>query len=91
MSRYLASYDIQDDRTRLRVAKVLMRYGVRLQWSVFEIDVDPEDVVQLQTQVGRLLAKTDAFDLIPIDVDPQRRRLSWQGDLSDGEPVIIVE
>jgi CRISPR-associated protein Cas2 len=91
MSRYLASYDIQDDRIRTRVARVLMRYGVRLQWSVFEVDVDPEDVVELQTRVGRLLAKTDAFDLVPIDVDPQRRRLSWQGDLADGDPVIIVE
>ena len=91
MSHYLASYDIQDDRIRSRVASVLMRYGVRLQWSVFEVDVDPEDLVELQSKVGRLLTKTDAFELIPIDVDPQRRRLSWQGDISDGEPVIIVE
>lgn len=91
MSHYLASYDIQDDRIRTRVAAVLMRYGVRLQWSVFELDVEPEELVELQAKVGRLLAKTDAFDLIPIDSDPQRRRLRWQGDVADGQPVIIVE
>ncbi|MEX0819339.1 MAG: CRISPR-associated endonuclease Cas2 [Pirellulaceae bacterium] len=91
MGHYLASYDIGDDRCRRRVSRVLMRYGVRLQKSVFEVDADPESLTELQIKVGRLLGKSDAFDLIPIDQDPQRRRLSWQGDASEGEPVIVVE
>lgn len=33
---YLISYDIPDDRRRVRVAKTLKDYGDRVQYSVFE-------------------------------------------------------
>ena len=33
---YLVSFDILDDRVRYRVVKVLKRFGVRVQKSVFE-------------------------------------------------------
>ena len=33
---YLVSFDIVDDRVRYRVVKVLKRFGVRVQKSVFE-------------------------------------------------------
>ena len=42
MSQYLASYDIRSDRARTRVARVLARYGERIQKSVFEVEVEPE-------------------------------------------------
>ncbi len=33
---YLVSYDIPDDRRRIRLAKTLKDYGGRVQYSVFE-------------------------------------------------------
>lgn len=38
MSLFVAAYDIARNSARRRVARVLMRYGRRVQESVFEID-----------------------------------------------------
>ena len=35
MAAVLVAYDIPDDRRRARVAKVLLRFGPRVQYSVF--------------------------------------------------------
>jgi len=37
--RYLISYDVRDDRRRNRLAKFLLDYGDRVQYSVFECDL----------------------------------------------------
>lgn len=40
----IVSYDISDDKLRIRFAKYLSRFGHRLQYSVFEIDNSPRIV-----------------------------------------------
>jgi CRISPR-associated protein Cas2 len=90
MSRYIATYDISDDNQRTRVARVLDRYGMRLQWSVFEVWLDPEELVDLRRQVGPLLAEHDQFEIIPIDVSPNRRRWRWGGEAQEYEPVVVL-
>ena len=37
--RYLICYDIVDDRRRSKLAKFLLDYGQRVQYSVFECDL----------------------------------------------------
>ena len=78
MTSYLASYDISYDRARTSVARILLSYGTRLQKSVFVVWLDETDFHELQQEVGPLLAKEDAFDLIPIDLHPDRNWLRWQ-------------
>ena len=39
MQVYAVCYDISDDHKRERVAKILLRYGHRVQFSVYEIMV----------------------------------------------------
>ena len=91
MSLYIASYDVSDDKQRRRITKVLMDYGIRMQKSVFEVDLEPSEVRELQTRIGRLLSKQDVFDLVPIDQDPQRCRLRWQANGAATDSVIIVD
>ena len=43
----LITYDIEEDRTRTRLAKKLKNFGPRVQKSVFEADVQPEEFEQL--------------------------------------------
>ncbi len=38
MKMIVVSYDIVDDRRRSKVAKVLLDYGTRVQYSVFEVE-----------------------------------------------------
>lgn len=80
MSLHLATYDISRDSSRQTVARILLRYGRRIQDSVFEIDLDPEDVDELKREVGPWLAVTDLFDLFPVDTRRLHSRISWQRD-----------
>jgi CRISPR-associated protein Cas2 len=90
MSLYVAAYDVSRDSRRVRVAEILLEYGRRVQRSVFEIEVDPEDLDELRFRVGVLLAKTDAFDLFPIDRRFPKRRISWQREPVAEESVIVI-
>lgn len=90
MSLYVAAYDIARHSHRARVAEILSEYGRRVQRSVFEIEVEPEELDELRFRIGLLLAASDAFDLFPIDRRFPKRRLSWQRDPVPPDPVIVI-
>ncbi len=56
----LITYDIEDDRTRTRLAHKLKDFGRRVQYSVFEADVT-------QTELERLFKKLDRVELAKHD------------------------
>ena len=89
MSLYVAAYDISSDFAREHVANVLAGYGQRLQRSVFLLSVEPDELGTLRREVGVLLARTDAFDLIPVDEAPSRNRWSWQRPPEGFSPVLL--
>lgn len=78
MSRFTVCYDIAGNRRRRPVARILLRYGRRIQRSVFDLSLDPDDLRELRVLVGPLLAKTDRFDLFPLDTRRPEARISWQ-------------
>jgi CRISPR-associated protein Cas2 len=90
MSLYVAAYDISDDNRRESVARVLLTYGHRLQRSVFEVWLDPAEVRQLCCEVGPYLAKSDTFQLFPVDERGTRGRISWQRAGESFDPVIQI-
>ena len=90
MSLYIASYDIADDHRRTRVARYLLRYGSRLQKSVFEVFLDPEELRDFHLELGGLLSARDEFALIPVDERGTRSTSSWQRDLARFDAVILA-
>lgn len=78
MSYYVAAYDISDSRHRERVARILGRYGQRVQLSVFQVWVEPEELAKLRREVGAYLALEDTSDLFPLDCRDPTRRIRWQ-------------
>lgn len=90
MSLYVAAYGIVRDSRRARVAEILLEYGRRVQRSVFEIEAEPEELDELKFRVVLLLAKTDRFDLFPIDRRYPKRRISWQRSPVPDDPVIVI-
>ena len=42
--RIVVSYDVSDDRRRRKVAKIMEGYGYRVQYSVFECDLDADQM-----------------------------------------------
>jgi CRISPR-associated protein Cas2 len=57
--RYLVAYDIAHPRRLQRVAKILKDYGLRLQHSVFEIEVEETVLKELQRRLARVIVPTE--------------------------------
>jgi len=49
------SYDIVDDKKRLRVAKLLKNYGERVQKSVFECRVDEKRYLEIKGKLEKII------------------------------------
>ncbi|MCG6860685.1 MAG: CRISPR-associated endonuclease Cas2 [Chromatiaceae bacterium] len=60
MEVYVACFDISDDGLRARVGKVLLRYGDRVQKSVFEIAVrDHGELETIRQELVEIVADDD--------------------------------
>ena len=57
--RYIVSYDICDDRRLRQVAKIMESFGIRIQYSVFQCDLNSTDVVRLK---GKLVDVVHALE-----------------------------
>ena len=55
----VVSYDIPDDRRRTKLAHTLKDFGVRVQYSVFECLLEPDQVEVLRLRIVRLIAPTE--------------------------------
>jgi CRISPR-associated protein Cas2 len=60
MEAYLVCFDISDDALRRRIGDLLLRYGDRVQRSVFEVSVrSPGDLEDLRASLRELVAPDD--------------------------------
>ena len=55
----VVSYDIPDDKRRTKVMKIVEGYGRRAQYSVFECELRPADLRQLQERLHAVLDDTE--------------------------------
>lgn len=80
--RVLIAYDISPDDRRLAVAKVLLRYGDRVQYSVFVIDCHPAQLQRLRFELEDTMDTTQDSILI-CDLGPLKQaineRFDWLG------------
>ena len=49
---FLVCYDIANDKRRDQVFKICKNYGARVQFSVFECDLNPSELISLQQEVS---------------------------------------
>ena len=49
----VVAYDIVDNRTRTRVAKILDDYGARVQKSVFECSIDDKKYLKMRERIEK--------------------------------------
>lgn len=59
-------YDIIDDRRRNRIFKLLKDYGRRVQYSVFEVECDEKNWLQLQFRLESLLNEEDSLSVYTL-------------------------
>jgi len=51
----VVSYDLPDDRRRTHLSNALEDFGVRVQYSVFECLLTPDQIDQLRARMARLI------------------------------------
>lgn len=90
---YLICYDIVQDSRRNRVAKLLEAYGLRVQKSVFEVMLTPEQYQKLHKRLGWIIAlETDQVRFYPLTKRSQTKAtiLGVQPERAIADPTFIV-
>ncbi len=75
----LVSYDIADDRRRTRLAKCLEDFGRRVQYSVFECQLEASQVDRLERRVQGLIEAEEDSVRIYLFCRPCEERLRILG------------
>lgn len=64
---YVVAYDISDDKCRSRVVKVVEKFGVRINYSVYECLFTPAQFEHVKRKIEKLInAKEDLVIYYPI-------------------------
>ncbi len=65
---YLVAYDISEPRRLARIAKICEDYGVRVQYSLFECRLEPDEFASLWSELeAELDTDTDRAVAYPMD------------------------
>lgn len=88
----IVSYDIEKDRTRTRLAKNLKNFGPRVQKSVFEADVQSEELERLEEMLGEVeLGENDSIRLYRLCGECVKGVKIWGiGEVTEDQPYYIV-
>jgi CRISPR-associated protein Cas2 len=93
--RYVVVYDVEDDRARVRIAKVMERFGVRVQKSVFECRLEAKDLERLTRALTRELTRVGGAGNVRLyrlcaDCYGASQGIGELAKGLDGEPWIVV-
>lgn len=70
---YLVTYDIANDKRLKKVFKVCKNHGTHLQFSVFECDLNPRELVDLQRELKSHI-KQDEDQVLFVALGPAEGR-----------------
>ena len=73
---YLVCYDICDEKRLRRVAEICSDFGVRLQYSVFECDLNDNEKVVLDGKLEEVL-KHNADQVLYVSLGPTQGKALW--------------
>jgi len=63
---FIVAYDIPEDGTRSQVAAELQNWGHRVQYSVFECDLDLRRARKLEARLRALISGPDNIRIYPL-------------------------
>lgn len=87
---YVISYDITDDRRRVKVMKTLKNFGQRVQYSVFECWLEPRQLHDLQRRLRRWVTPQDSLRFYSLcQEDTGRIQVMGLGNVTP-DPFVII-
>jgi len=89
---YIISYDIPDDRRRTKIAKTLLDFGDRVQYSVFEAKLDKKLLDKLIQKLIEIIEESeDSIRVYPLCAACETGiRILGQGKIMKEEDVYIL-
>lgn len=88
---YTVSYDIEEDRVRNKIARLLKGFGERVQKSVYEVQLDEKQLEKLSRIVENLIGKEDSVRWYCLCENCQKLvKISGVGTLTKTPDVWIV-
>jgi CRISPR-associated protein Cas2 len=70
---YLVAYDISNDKRLRQVFKIMRGFGDHLQYSVFECQLTPTDLIKLRIELGGVIHH-DQDQVIFVNLGPAEGR-----------------
>jgi len=71
--KWLVCFDISDDKKRDKIASLLEEYGIRVQRSVFEIEINKTNLKKLTEKIKKLIKKEDSIRFYFMQNDTIRK------------------
>ena len=91
MRYFLVCYDIEDDKRRNKVARCLLGWGRRVQYSVFEVAcVHEKDLKEMCGQLEKLRERDDSIRVYRFSEDTRRKSGELNGKPMRHCPAVVV-
>jgi len=91
MRYFLVCYDIEDDKRRNKVARCLLGWGRRVQYSVFEVAcAHEEDLKEMCGQLEKLREPDDSIRVYRFSEDTRRKSGELNGKPMRHCPAVVV-
>ena len=66
-SNILIIYDIEHDKTRAKVVRILESYGIRVQKSAFECHLDDSRIVEMKNRLKKVVTEGDSIRIYQVN------------------------
>ena len=70
---YVVAYDIEDDKRRRLISEILEEYGVRVNYSVFEIEINKKELENLIVKIDKVLKNRDNVRFYNLNKDTMKK------------------
>ena len=88
---HVVSYDIPDDRRRTAIAKTLLDYGSRVQYSTFECILDEKLLDEMIKRLSRIVSEEDSVRIYVMCAKCEKViTILGHGEVSKDEKVFII-
>ncbi|GHT28363.1 CRISPR-associated endoribonuclease Cas2 3 [Planctomycetales bacterium] len=88
---YTVSYDITDNKRRRHINKILLDYGQRVQYSVFEMDISEKLASEMKDRLAAEIdSGTDSIRIYPLcNRCKERVLILGAGELKQQEELFV--
>jgi len=91
MRYFLVCYDIEDDKRRNKVARCLLGWGRRVQYSVFEVAcMHEKDLKEMCEQLEKLRESGDSIRIYRFSEDTRRKSGELNGKPMRHCPAVVI-